>query len=91
MKKIITGILLLFFAIQFQAQTTLEKYTTAVDTKLQNIDKSSITSNILLDRVISVSSIVEFNQGVRQDTTSFTHFKQVWYELNRAFYTKNTS
>tara|TARA_R110001606_G_scaffold179585_1_gene326276 strand:- start:2325 stop:3284 length:960 start_codon:yes stop_codon:yes gene_type:complete len=89
MKKITICILILFFAIQFKAQTTLEKYTTAVDTKLQNIDKSPITSNILLDRVISVSSIVEFNQGTRQDTTSFTHFKQVWYELNRASYTQN--
>lgn len=89
MKKITTCILLLFVAIQFQAQSTLENYTTAVDTKLQNIDKSPITSNILLDRVISVSSIVEFNQGTRKDTTSFTHFKQVWYELNRASYIQN--
>lgn len=89
MKKITLCILLLFFAIQFQAQTTIDNYTLEVDTKLQNIDKSPITSNILLDRVISVSSIVEFNQGARQDTTSFTHFKQVWYELNRASYVQN--
>jgi len=89
MKKITLYFLLLFVAIQTQAQSTLEKYTTEVDTKLQNIDKSPITSNILLDRVISVSSIVEFNQGVRQDTTSFSHFKQVWYELNRASYIQN--
>jgi hypothetical protein len=89
MKKITLCILLLFFAIQFQAQTTLDKYTKEVDTKLQYINKSPITSNILLDRVISVSSIVEFNQGTRQDTTSFTHFKQVWYELNKASYIQN--
>ena len=89
MKKITLYFLLLFVAIQTQAQSTLEKYTTEVDAKLQNINKSPITSNILLDRVISISSIVEFNQGTRQDTTSFTHFKQVWYELNRASYIKN--
>ncbi|QTE22327.1 esterase/lipase family protein [Polaribacter cellanae] len=97
MKKITLCICLSFIALQLKAQTTLEKkaqttlenYTKEVDAKLQNIDKSPITSNILLDRVISVSSIVEFNQGARQDTTSFSHFKQVWYELNRASYVQN--
>lgn len=90
MKKITFGLIVILFSLKLQAQDSgSELYTTEVDRKLKNIDKSSITSNILLDRTLSVSGILEFNQGSRRDTTSYEHFKQVWYELHQASYTKN--
>jgi hypothetical protein len=89
MKKITFFLLFIIVALKLQAQATIALYQNEVDTKLQNIDKTPITSNILLDRVISISSITDFNQQSRQDTTHFQHFKQVWYELYNASYTKN--
>ena len=89
MKKITFWVVVMLSALQLQAQGNNDRYTTEVDKKLENIDKTAISSNILLDRVLSISSILNFNQGTRQDTTSYQHFKQVWYELNRASYIKN--
>ena len=91
MKKITFLLVAFFLNAHLQAQTTTEAYTLEVDKKLQNISKIPITSNILLDRVLSISSITDFNQGARKDTSSYAHFKQVWYELNRASYVKNFS
>lgn len=89
MKKITIFLLFIIVALKLQGQSTTDLYQNEIDTKLQNIDKTPITSNILLDRVISISSIVDFNQQNRQDTTHYQHFKQVWYELYNASYTKN--
>ncbi|WP_435415742.1 hypothetical protein [Polaribacter aestuariivivens] len=91
MKKIKFYLFVLFLSLQLQAQLTNGNFTTEVDYRLQNISKTPITSNILIDRVFPVAALQEFNQGSRIDTSSYTHFKQAWSELYRASYIKNFS
>ncbi|WP_075344532.1 T9SS type A sorting domain-containing protein [Tenacibaculum agarivorans] len=78
-------ILFVFGLLYVQAQN----YTTNVDNRFKKLSKSTISSNILIDRVFSASGIPAFNQGIRKDTSSFNHFKQAWSELYRASYSKN--
>ncbi|WP_445747796.1 lipase family alpha/beta hydrolase [Polaribacter sp.] len=89
MKKITFCIILLILSLKMQAQLTNGSFTDEVDFRLQNISKTPITSNILIDRVFPVAALQIFNQGSRIDTSSYTHFKQSWSELYRASYTKN--
>jgi hypothetical protein len=89
MKKITFCIILMIISLKVQAQLTNGNFTTEVDYRLQNISKNPITSNILIDRVFPVAAIQVFNQGVRIDTSSYSHFKQAWSELNRASYIQN--
>ncbi|TXD67474.1 hypothetical protein [Polaribacter glomeratus] len=91
MKKITFCILLMILSLQLQAQITNGTYTEEIDERIKNLNKRTITSNILINRVFSFAKINEFNQGVQIDTSSYTHFTQAWDELYRAFYTKNTS
>lgn len=84
MKKIILSIMVIC-TIKITAQSTQQ----TIDSLFQFINKSSITSNIFIDRVFASSGIQEFNQGTRIDTSSFVHFKQAWSDLNRASYTQN--
>lgn len=92
MKKITCGIIAMLSVVTLHSQDSgSELYTTEVDKKIENLNKTSITSNILIDRVLSVSDILSFNQEARKDTTSYEHFKQVWYELYQASYVKNFS
>ncbi len=81
--------LLMIFSLKVQAQLTNGNFTDEVDYRLQNINKTSITSNILIDRVVPVAGIQVFNQGSRIDTSSYAHFKQAYSELYRASYSKN--
>lgn len=89
MKKITLCILLMILSLKIQAQLTNGNFTDEVDYRLQNINKTPISSNILIDRVFPVAAIQVFNQGGRIDTSSYSHFKQAWSELYRASYTKN--
>ncbi len=89
MKKNTFCILLMIFSLQLQAQLTNGTYTQEIDERIKNLNKSNITSNILINRVFSFAKIDEFNQGTRIDTSSYIHFKQAWSELYRASYSKN--
>ena len=89
MKKITLCMLLMILSLKVQAQLTSGNFTDEVDYRLQNVSKTPITSNILIDRVFPVAAIQVFNQGSRIDTSSYSHFKQAWSELYRASYTKN--
>jgi hypothetical protein len=91
MKKITFCIILMIISLKVQAQLTNGNFTDEVDYRLQNINKTPITSNILIDRVFPVAVIQVFNQGSRIDTSSYAHFKQAWSELNRASYSRNFS
>ena len=84
MKKITFCILLMLISLKVNAQLTNGNFTDEVDYRLQNINKTPITSNILIDRVFPVAAIQVFNQGSRIDTSSYAHFKQAWSELYRA-------
>jgi hypothetical protein len=89
MKKITLCILLMLISLKIQAQLTNGNFTSEVDARIKNLSKTSITSNILIDRVFPVAGIQAFNQGTRKDTANVTHFKQAWSELYRASYSKN--
>jgi hypothetical protein len=89
MKKITLCILLMILSLQLKAQITDGTFTEEIDERIKNLNKSTITSNILINRVFSFAKINEFNQGVQIDTSSYTHFTQAWDELYRASYNKN--
>jgi hypothetical protein len=81
MKKITLCMLLMILSLQLKAQITNGTYTEEIDERIKNLNKSVITSNILINRVFSFAKINEFNQGVQIDTSSYTHFTQAWQEL----------
>jgi hypothetical protein len=89
MKKITFFVFLMIISLKMQAQLTNGNFTDEVDFRLKNISKTTITSNILIDRVFPVAAIQAFNQRTRIDTSSYKHFKQAWSELYRASYSKN--
>ncbi len=89
MKKITLWVIVLLTSVQLQAQLTNGGFTTEIDERLKNLNKTPITSNILIDRVFSMAEIQTFNQGVSRDTSNVSHFKQAWSELYRASYAKN--
>jgi hypothetical protein len=74
MKKITLCILLMLISLKIQAQLTNGNFTSEVDARIKNLSKTSITSNILIDRVFPVAGIQAFNQGTRKDTANVTHF-----------------
>ena len=90
MKKNALFIIFLFAVIIVRAQTN-GAYTNQVDERLKHLNKSLITSNILIDRVFPDSRIQGFNQGNRSDISNSNHLKQAWSELYRASYIKNFS
>ncbi|TYP96484.1 hypothetical protein C7447_10750 [Tenacibaculum adriaticum] len=89
MKKITFWVLTLIISMQVQAQLTNGNFTTEIDERIKNLDKTPITSNILVDRVFPVASLQIFNQNTQKDTSNVAHFKQAWSELYRASYIKN--
>ena len=89
MKKITLWLFVLFSIVQTNAQLTNGNFTAEVDERIKNLNKTPITSNILIDRVFPIAGIQVFNQNARKDTSSVGHFKQAWSELYRASYNKN--
>ncbi|HSJ69034.1 MAG TPA: hypothetical protein VK921_15220, partial [Anditalea sp.] len=81
MKQLYLSVCLLF-------STTLiaQNITPDVDIKLQLLDKSHITTDILYDRVFPLANLVEFNQ-INSDTSHINHFYQAYSELQSADYT----
>jgi hypothetical protein len=62
-------------------------YKTYADYKLQNLDKSNITSGILYDRIFPVADIERFKQQDQfTDTTGPRHCIQAYYELYHSAY-----
>lgn len=61
------------------------------DYKLQQLNKSLITTNILYDRVFPVADIERFKQQEQYtDTSSLKHWTQAYYELFNAAYNNST-
>ncbi|WGH74391.1 alpha/beta fold hydrolase [Tenacibaculum tangerinum] len=89
MKKNILFLFIFLISLIAQAQLTNGNFTTEIDERFKNLNKTTITSNILIDRVFSMAEIQTFNQNLRKDTSNVSHFKQAWSELYRASYTKN--
>ena len=78
-KKTILLALLLLFA--FKAKSQNKPYTEAVDSLFQFLDKKSMKTNILYDRVFPFANLTK-----RKDTTDFEYFRQAYSELYRASY-----
>ena len=87
MKKITFFLLILLMSYQVRSQN----YTQEIDRVYQYLDKTPISSNILIDRVYSFAKLQDFNQNTQIDTSSYVHFKQAWNELYTASYVKNFS
>lgn len=89
MKKITLLIVLTFLSTTINAQLTDGTYTQEIDERIKHLDKTPITSGILIDRVAPFARLSTFNQGIQKDTSSYTHFREAWDELYRASYSKN--
>ena len=76
-------------SLTLKAQTTWDTlpYKSYSDYKLQNLDKTIITSGILYDRVYPVADIERFKQQDQfTDTTGPRHWVQAYYEIYNAAY-----
>ncbi|WP_288954739.1 hypothetical protein [uncultured Polaribacter sp.] len=83
MKKIllVTTLLLINLTLKSQVTTSIEVIND-VDVLIENIDKSTFTSNILYDRVVPSASLTDFN--ATNNTSNLLHFEQSLSELYRA-------
>ena len=90
MRSIIFRLLMLSFlafsSFDLTAQSSPYGYAQAVDSLLQSVDKTAITSGLLYDRAFPQARLDLFNQIGSVDTTSPDHFEQAYYELFQAAY-----
>jgi hypothetical protein len=78
MKKIFTFVCCIFATVLF-AQTS------SLDPQLVNINKSSVTSGIIYERVPSFANLYSYNQnGNPHNTADYRFFEQALSELHRA-------
>lgn len=64
-------------------------YTAYVDSLMQHLDKSGVTTGILYDRVTPLASLQDFNKPAA-DTSSYWHFIQAYSEIYRSAYSGST-
>lgn len=84
--------LLVAFTVNSQVTWDTFPYKTYADFKLQNLDKTIITSGILYDRVFPVADIERFRQQDQfTDTTGPRHRVQSCYESYNAAYNATNS
>ncbi|MDJ1497666.1 hypothetical protein QNI19_32300 [Cytophagaceae bacterium DM2B3-1] len=85
--------LLLFFSSLVCYAQTIDTSThiKAVDYHFQYLSKTPITTGVLYDRVFPTNRLDLFNQGTRQDTSSYYHFLQTHSEIYTAHYTAPTT
>lgn len=75
MKKISTLLALLLLTLAFSQDKT---YTTAMDSLLSHVDKSSMTTGILYDRIFPISDLeTNTSPGI-----TYEYFMQIWNELH---------
>lgn len=77
MKKISTLLALLLMTLAFSQEKT---YTIAMDSLLSHVDKSTMTTGILYDRIFPISDL----QTNTSPTISYDYFMQSWNELYTA-------
>lgn len=63
-------------------------YTAVIDSLIQHLDKSRITTGILYDRVLPMAHVHEFNAFIA-DTSANKHFIQAYSEMYRASYNQS--
>jgi len=79
MKKIITNLIFTLFIINvFAQQPTLNK----IDSMLVDIDKSTLTTNVLYERVFPFAKLTVFNDSL--NVSNSKHFEQALSELHKA-------
>lgn len=84
MKKFITTFLLtLTITISFSQVTISYDQSKSIDSLTSNLDKSSLTSDILYNRVTSFSKISSYNT-TENNTSNRKHFEQSFSELYKA-------
>ncbi|MDY7393683.1 hypothetical protein UMM65_00370 [Aureibaculum sp. 2210JD6-5] len=80
MKKILLYVSVLLFTSLNYAQKIPQKPLTKVDSMLVHIDKKTLTSGILYERVTPWAALDEFN-GSNENMSSPRHFEQALHEL----------
>lgn len=84
MKNFITSFLFILLFINSHAQITINyDDTKSIDSLISNLDKTTINSNILYDRVTPFSKLITFNQS-DNNKSNRRHFEQVFAELYNA-------
>lgn len=87
-------LLLFIFSISFCAHSqTVEKklaakknpYTSSINAKFQQLDKTEITTDILYERVFPMADLANFNQTAA-DTSNVDHYYSAYAELQTADY-----
>lgn len=67
-----------------QAQDYPATENISLDTQLTNISKSTVTSGIIYERVITIANLYNFNQVNTFNTANYSYFKQAFSEMRRA-------
>ncbi|WP_310555338.1 T9SS type A sorting domain-containing protein [Flavobacterium sp.] len=82
--------LCLFVAISTSGQTTItglkKDYTQSMDSLLLNINKQSITTGILHERIMNFANLDALKANGAITNSNYNHFLQSWSELYRAAY-----
>lgn len=84
MQKLHYFIWVLLFSLATHAQSIPTGENISLDQQLSNISQSSVTSNIIYERVISSANLYNFNKVTTFNTANFPYFKQVLSEMRRA-------
>ncbi len=84
MKKALLFIAMILLQVNILVAQT-SQYTREIDSLYTNIDKSQITTGLLYDRVIPMTSLHTFN-SLYPDTSYGAHFTQAWHELFSSAY-----
>jgi hypothetical protein len=85
MKKIGLLFLIIFLTSSIYSQTDTLSHKQYIDEHLKHLDKSKIPSNILMDRVLNLSSLKGYNNAAT-DTTHIGRLLSGYLELYNAAY-----
>ena len=85
MKKLLQIILLLLFCSNAFSQDKIKtEMNTEVDKMIEDLDKSKITSGILLERSGNFAMLSEFNSRLKDKHINYSYFKQALLDIHMA-------
>ena len=80
MKKFITLCVMLLYAVVYSQSLPIEEKS-SLDDKLVNIDKSSVTSNIIYQRSATYTALFDYNKSIDFNTADADFFEQSLTDL----------
>ena len=76
MKKFITLCVMLLYAVVYSQSLAIEEKS-SLDDKLVNIDKSSVTSNIIYQRSATYTALFDYNKSIDFNTADADFFNSL--------------